>query len=173
MDIDLDDNSHENNTFENDDKDSFLKLLRGNSNEAQTQDLLINKFISIYIKHNGTNSNSLQLGNYLTDTWGPQVYWTTGSQITSASATNSSGKWHCTLSVTGGMYWGDPNTRPTTTASAYKGTLTFTVRCNGSTVTITPTSGSFGYHGEGWDREQYAIGWGIESITVSGFAWDA
>ena len=56
MDIDLD--THENNNIENDDKDSFLKLLRGDSNEVETQDLLINKFISRYVKKNGTTSNS-------------------------------------------------------------------------------------------------------------------
>ena len=60
LDIDLDNNLHENNTnLENEDKDSFLKLLRGNSNENETQDLLINKFISIYVKNNGTKNNIL------------------------------------------------------------------------------------------------------------------
>ena len=59
LDIDLDNNTHENINLENDDKDSFLKLLRGNSNETETHDLLINKFISRYIKKNGTNSNTL------------------------------------------------------------------------------------------------------------------
>ena len=59
LDIDLDNNSNENNNIENDeDKNSFLKLLRRDLNSTETQDLLINKFITIYIKNNGTKNKN-------------------------------------------------------------------------------------------------------------------
>ena len=59
LDIDLDNNFQENITMENNDKDGFLELLRGNLNKTETQDLLINKFITIYIKKNGTRNKAL------------------------------------------------------------------------------------------------------------------
>ena len=59
LDIDLDNNFQETNTMENNDKDGFLELLRGNLNKTEAQDLLINKFITIYIKKNGTRNKAL------------------------------------------------------------------------------------------------------------------
>jgi ankyrin repeat protein len=59
LDIDLDNNLQESITMENNDKDGFLELLRGNLNKTEAQDLLINKFITIYIKKNGTRNKAL------------------------------------------------------------------------------------------------------------------
>ena len=56
MDIDNDNN---NQKLEHDDKICFLKLLRGNLNNTEIQDLLINKFITNYIKKNGTKNKVL------------------------------------------------------------------------------------------------------------------
>ena len=56
LDIDLD---SYNNNLENNEKNSFLKILRGNINNTETQDLLINKFISIFIKKSGTKNKFL------------------------------------------------------------------------------------------------------------------
>ena len=59
LDIDLDPNYQENINIENEDKDGFLELLRGNYNKTETKDLIINKFISNYIKKNGKRNKTL------------------------------------------------------------------------------------------------------------------
>ena len=59
LDIDLDNNFQENITMKNNDKDGFLELLRGNLNKTEAQDLLINKFITLYIKKNGKRNKAL------------------------------------------------------------------------------------------------------------------
>lgn len=72
LDIDLD-NINNNENIESEETNSFLKILRGNVNKTETQDLLINKFISIFIKKNGTKNkvisykkkNSMKINNLL------------------------------------------------------------------------------------------------------------
>ena len=59
LDIDLDNNFQESINIENRDKNGFLELLRGNLNKTEAQDLLINKFISIYIKKKGTRNKAI------------------------------------------------------------------------------------------------------------------
>lgn len=58
LDMDID-NDNNNQKLEHDDKICFLKLLRGNLNNTEIQDLLINKFITNYIKKNGTKNKVL------------------------------------------------------------------------------------------------------------------
>ena len=54
LDLDID-NDNNNQNLKYDDKICFLKLLRGNLNNTEIQDLLINKFIPNYTKKNKTN----------------------------------------------------------------------------------------------------------------------
>ena len=60
LDMDLDNmNNSDNDDIENEEKNSFLELLRGNLNNVETQDLLINKFITNYIKKTGAKNKAL------------------------------------------------------------------------------------------------------------------
>lgn len=56
LDMDLDNG---NNDFKNDEKNSFLPLLRGNLNNPKIQDLLINKFISISVENKSCKNKVL------------------------------------------------------------------------------------------------------------------
>ena len=53
LDMDLDNG---NNDLKNDEKNSFLPLLRGNLNNPKIQELLINKFINISVENKGCNN---------------------------------------------------------------------------------------------------------------------
>ena len=60
LDMDLDNiNNSDNDDIEKEKKNSFLELLRGNLNSVETQDLLINKFITNYIKKTGAKNKAL------------------------------------------------------------------------------------------------------------------
>ena len=86
------------------------------------------------------------------------------------SGLNANANWSCKLNIRGSLYWGDPETTPTDTGSVYRGTKTYTVSCTNKTVTITPTSvQTFNTETEIWNREGYAVGCGIESITITDF----
>ena len=58
LDMDLDIYYNDDN-IENEDKNSFLELLRRNLNNTENQDLLINKFITNYVKSTGTKNKVL------------------------------------------------------------------------------------------------------------------